>query len=74
MFDTFKKIIYKLKNKLFNFLIFIIPKINRQKLIEISRENNSFEIVEEEYESYIKEPLQKLTKKRFKNHIGQKKN
>lgn len=73
MFDTFKKIIYKLKNKSFIFLIFIIPKINRQKLIEIARENNSLEIVEDEYESYIKEPLQELTKKRFRNHIGQKK-
>ena len=73
MLDIFKKIIYKLKNKLFIFLIYIIPKINRQKLIEIARENNSLEIVEDEYESYIKEPLQELTKKRFKNHIGQKK-
>ena len=73
MFDTFKKIIYKLKDKSFIFLIFIIPKINRQKLIEIARENNSLEIVEDEYESYIKEPLHELTKKRFRNHIGQKK-
>ena len=63
MLDIFKKIIYKLKNKLFIFLIYIIPKINRQKLIEIARENNSLEIVEDEYESYIKEPLQELTKK-----------
>ena len=73
MLDIFKKIIYKLKNKLFIFLIYIIPKINRQKLIEIARENNSLEIVEDEYECFIKEPLQKLSKKRFKNHIGPKK-
>lgn len=73
MFDIFKKIINKLKNKLFIFFILIIPKINRQKLIEIARENDSFEIVEDEYEYYIKEPLQKLSKTRFKNHIGLKK-
>ena len=73
MFDIFKRIINKLKNKLFIFFILIIPKINRQKLIEIARENDSFEIVEDEYEYYIKEPQQKLSKKRFKNYIGQKK-
>ena len=73
MLDIFRKILKKLKDKLFIFFIFIIPKINRHKLIEIARENDSFEIVEDEYEYYIKEPQQKLSKTRFKNHIGQKK-
>ena len=73
MFDTFKKVIYKLKNKLFIFFIFIIPKINRQKLIEIARENDSFEIVEDEYECFIKEPLQNSQKKDLKIILVQKK-
>ena len=49
------------------FLVLILPKINREKLIKIGKKKNTICIVEEEYEVLIKTPNQSLAKERFKN-------
>ena len=55
------------------FLVLILPKINREKLIKIGKKKNTICIVEERYEVSIKTPSQSLAKERFKNSYGQKK-
>jgi hypothetical protein len=51
----------------------ILPKIEREDLIKIGRQNNTICIVEDEYETTIQEPDQFLAKRRFKNSYGVKK-
>jgi hypothetical protein len=58
---------------LIKFLVLILPKINREKLIKIGKKKNTICIVEEPYEVSIKTPNQSLAKERFKNSYGQKK-
>ena len=64
------QIVFKLFIKL---IVFIIPKIDREKLIKIGKKKNTICIVEEKYEVLIKEPKQSLAKERFKHSCGQKK-
>ena len=62
--------VFKLLIKL---IVFIIPKIDREKLIKIGKKKSTICIVEEQYEVSIKEPKQSLAKERFKHSCGQKK-
>ena len=53
--------------------ILILPKIEREDLVKIGKQNNTICIVEDEYETTIQEPDQFLAKRRFKNSYGVKK-
>ena len=70
-------LVKKLFNKLYNLslraLLKIVPKINRNELIKMGKRKNSIYVVENPYDFLIKEPKQKLAKKRFKSIIGLKK-
>lgn len=67
----------KLKIFIINILVklslSILPKIGRENLVKTGKQNNTICIVENEYETTIKEPDQFLAKKRFKNSYGIKK-
>lgn len=60
-------------NLFIKLIVFIIPKIDREKLIKIGKKKNTICIVEEQYEVLIKEPKQSLAKKRFRNSYGERK-
>ena len=65
-----KKILNKFSYILIKILFRIIPKINRTALIKNTKKKGAICVVEEAYEFTIKEPIQKLAKKRFKNSVG----
>ena len=65
-------LVKKLFNKLYNLslraLLKIVPKINRNELIKMGKRKNSIYVVENPYDFLIKEPKQKLAKKKIQKY------
>jgi len=67
------KILEALNDIFLRIFLKIIPKIDRESLIEFGKKKNSICIVEDAYEFLVQEPKQELAKKRFKNSAGLRK-